>query len=71
MGGVGGGSSLSITITVLQFLRKRTEWRLFHLILQNQLLKATFGPNSKKNLKNCELDPKLYFSNDYKINSEH
>ena len=31
----GGGSSQSIT--VLQFLRKGTEWRLFYLALQNPI----------------------------------
>ena len=43
---------------------------MFHLAVQNQLSNAVFGANSKKNEKIGEFDPKSYYSNDYKINSD-
>ena len=43
---------------------------MFHLAVQNKLLKAVFGQLAKKIEKNGEFDPKSYYSNDYKINSD-
>ena len=52
--------------TSIKFFRKDTEWRLFHLALQNQLFKTVLGAISKTNLKIAKFKPKSKLRKLYK-----
>ena len=42
----------------ITFFGKEPEWKLFHLALQNKILKTIFSQTNKTNPKICEFDQK-------------